>query len=320
MTSRPKVSYVVASYNHEAFAGDLLHSILAQTYADLELVVVDDGSSDDTPKIAREIASTDPRMRVYVQENMGVVNARNRGVMLTHGEYVSIVDSDDLLPQERTRWQVEALDAEPNASLVYGDAWIIDRDGKRIARRFQVYPPVPGNFSAELLANYCFVPAITVMFRRSAFEKSGPFWGPGPNTDYLKWIELGLFGEAICLLDRQLGYWRQHGNNVSGGDAEERIRQYEDLCRALQRLVQLHPELGRQIGERRLRWRYGRCHFMGAFYAGLEHSWDLARTHFRAAYHLNPSFLNASAWFSTLPGINLISTPFYQLARQVRKL
>jgi glycosyltransferase involved in cell wall biosynthesis len=318
--SQPKVSYVVASYNHEEFVGDLLRSILAQTFTDLELVVVDDGSSDRTAQIAREIASTDPRVRVYGQENVGVVKARNRGVMQSHGEYVSVVDSDDLLPSERTRWQVEALDAAPSASLVYGDAWIIDRSGNQIRRRFQVYPPVPGDFSVELFANYCFVPAVTVMFRRSAFDESGPFWGPGPSTDYLKWIELGLFGEAVCLSGKQLGCWRLHGNNVSAGSARERIRQYEDLRKALQCLVQQYPELGRRIGEHRLRWRYGRCHFMGAFYAGLEHSWTLARTHFRAAYHFNPSFLNASAWFSTFPGVNLISSPFYGLTRRVRKL
>lgn len=318
--SRPKVSYVVASYNHEELVGELLRSILAQTFADLELVVIDDGSSDNTAGVAREIASQDHRIRVYVQENMGVVHARNRGVLQSVGQYVSVVDSDDLLPPERTKWQVEALAANPDASMVYGDAWIIDRGGNRIKRFFEVYPPVPGDFSIELFSNYCFVPAVSVMFRRRAFDQSGPFWGPGPSTDYLKWIELGLLGEAICLSDKQLGCWRLHGGNLSTLPAKRRVQQYEDLSRGLQELVQRHPDLGSRIGESRLRWRYGRCHFMGAFYAGLERSWDHARSHFGKSYQLDPSLLNAIAWASTLPGINMISAPMYKLAARARKL
>ena len=318
--SRPKVSYIVASYNHQEFVGDLLRSILAQTVEDLELIVIDDGSSDGTAQIAREVESSDSRVRVYTQENMGVVKARNRGVLQSQGEYVSVVDSDDLVPAERTEWQVEALDANPRASLVYGDAWIIDRNDNRINRFFEVYPPLPGDFSVQLFSNYCFVPAVSVMFRRLAFDQSGPFWGPGPTTDYLKWIELGLFGEAICLSGKQLGCWRLHGDNVSTVPAHRRVRQYEELREALQRLVQQHPELGRQIGAKRLRWRLGRCHFMGAFYAGLEHAWSQARTQFGKAYRFDPSFLNAVAWVSALPAINLVSAPLYELARRARKL
>ena len=318
--SWPKVSFVVASYNHEEFVGDLLRSILAQTVDDLELIVIDDGSSDGTAQIARDIASSDARVQVHVQENRGVIGARNRGVLLSRGQYVSVVDSDDLLPMERTKWQVEALDADPNASLVYGDAWIIDRNGNRINRFFEVYPPVPGDLAVELFSNYCFVPAVSVMFRRVAFDRSGPFWGPGPNTDYLKWIELGLFGEAICLSSRQLGCWRLHGDNVSTVPAGGRVRQYEELREALQCLVQRYPDLGRQIGERRLCRRFGRCHFMGAFYAGSEHAWDHARIHFGNAYRFDPSLVNAVAWVSTLPAINLVSGPFYKLVRRARKL
>ena len=160
---RARVSYVMASYNHEDFVGEALLSILHQTHTNLEVIVVDDGSTDGTAHIIREIASSDRRIRYYEQENRGVVSARNRGVLCSGGEYVSIVDSDDLLPPERTDLQVRALDSDPRASLVYGDAWIVDRNGERLKRRFEIYPPVPGDFSCELFANYCFVPAVSVM-------------------------------------------------------------------------------------------------------------------------------------------------------------
>jgi glycosyltransferase involved in cell wall biosynthesis len=255
-------------------------------------------------------------MKVYTQDNRGVVNARNRGVHISRGEYVSIVDSDDLLPPGRSEWQVEALDAHPTASLVYGDAWIIDGDGNRRGRFFETYPPIQGDFSCELFANYCFVPSVSVMFRRSAFDEAGPFWGPGPSTDYLKWIELGLLGEAVCLLDKQLGCWRQHGSNVSRQPAERRAEQYENLRKALQKLAQQHPGLADRIGPERLRRRYGRCHLMGAFFAGLENAWSLARSQCAKAFKADPSLVNGLAFLSALPAINLVSALLYRVVAQ----
>ena len=314
----PKVSYIVASYNHEAYIGDTLRSILAQTTSELEVIVVDDGSTDGTVGVAEAIAGKDGRLKVQVQEHQGVVEARNRGMTLARGEYVSLVDSDDLLPAERTLWMVEALDAHPEAALVYGDAWIIDESGRRLGRFFENYPPVGGDFSAELFATYCFVHAGSVMFRRSAFLQSGPFWGPGPNMDYLKWIELGLLGEVVCLRDKQLSCWRWHEKNASMPEGARRAAMYEKLREGLQELATRHTELARRIGDRRLRRRYSRCHFMGAFYAGLMNSWSDAREHFAKAYRFHPSVLNLAAWISALPGLNLLASPLYRLAHRAK--
>ncbi len=318
--SQPKVSYIVASYNHQEYVGDLIRSVLTQSFDDLELIVVDDGSHDNTARIALDIASTDSRMKVITQKNSGVVKARNKGIFHSCGEYISVIDSDDLLPLKRTQWMVEALDSEPNAALVYGDACIIDQHGNKIARFFEVYPPFKGDLSVELFSRYCFVPAISVMFRRSAFTSSGLFWGPGPNTDYLKWIELGLYGEAICLYDKQLGCWRQHGTNISSPDIEERIKQYTDLSKALQMLAHRRPELAHKIGKRDLMRRCSRCHFMGAFYAMLDKAWPQARTQFIKAFGYHPSVVNGAALISALPAINMMSLPLYRLVAKKKRL
>jgi glycosyltransferase involved in cell wall biosynthesis len=318
--SPPKASYIVASYNHEAYIRELLESILNQTFPDFEAVVVDDGSSDGTLRIAQEVASTDARMTVYAQANHGIVNARNRGVLCSHGEYVSIVDSDDLLPLDRTRLQVDALDANSGAVLVYGDAWLIDRHGGRIRRYFEIYPPVKGDFSTEMFANYGFVPAISVMFRRPAFDKAGPFWGPDWSTDYLKWIELGMLGEVICLREKQLGCWRVHGKNTSRPPAGRHVEMYESLCGSLQTLASRCPELANRVGAARLRQRYANCHFLAAYYAGLGHLWGLSRSQAAKAFAYRPSLLHAAAWASALPVVNAITAPLYPLAARIRKL
>jgi glycosyltransferase involved in cell wall biosynthesis len=315
----PAVSFVVAAYNHQAYIERLLNSILRQTFADFELIVIDDGSTDSTADVAERTLAGDARARLIRQENRGVIEARNRGVRLARGEFVTIVDSDDLLPDDRAERQVEALRRRPGAALVYGDAWIIDESDRPIARFQEIYPPRAGDFSVELLAAYCFTPAISVMFRRSAWERSGPFWGPPANTDHLKWIELGLFGEAILMPDPPLGCWRRHGGNVSRPDPRGRLELYRQLREGLRELVRRHPELGARVGERRLKRRYGRCSFMGGFYAGLAGEWRLAREAFAEAWGVDRSPVNAAAWASTLPVARAVAAPFYRLTAR-RKL
>lgn len=314
MIAKGQVSYVVASYNHERFVGETIQSILNQSEPPLELILVDDGSTDGTVRAAAALAKRDSRLRIVTQENRGVVAARNRGVELSTGEFVSIVDSDDLLPIDRNAFLATALREHPAAPMAYGDAWIIDAGGTRLGRFFENYAPIEGDFSTELFANYCFVPAVSVMFRKAAWEKTGGFWGPGPTTDYLKWIELGLLGEVLCLRDRQLGSWRWHGANVTMARAVDRVKDYATMQEGLEELIRRNPEFGDRLGDRRLRRRYGRCHFMGAFYAAMEGAWPTARLHFSKAITFDASLLNVSAWLSTFPPLNVISPPLYRWA------
>jgi hypothetical protein len=231
---------------------------------------------------------------------------------MARGRFVTVVDSDDLLPPDRLRLQVEALSSAPGSALVYGNAAVIDAGGERLGAHFDDYPPVPGEFSVELWANYCFVPAGSVMFRRDAFEATGPFWGPGPITDYLKWIELGSRGPAICLRDHELGCWRRHGANMSNKSPRERARDYEATRRALAELLDRHPELARRLSPRRIRRRYARCHFMAGFYAGLDRDWSLARGEFARAVRWSPGPLNLAAYSSALPILNFLAHPLYR--------
>ncbi len=315
--SPPQVSYVVALYNHERFIAALMGSIREQDFEDLEAIVVDDGSTDGSLQRAREAVGEDRRFRLLTQPNRGVVAARNRGLAEARGEFVSVVDSDDLLPGDRTRRLVEALQGRPGASMAYGDAWIIDADNRRQARFWEIYPPQPGDLSQALFLHYCFVPAVSVMVRRSPFEASGPFWGPGANTDYLKWIELGLFGEAVRLTGEPLGCWRWHGANVSQPLLSARIEQYHRLREGLAELLQRRPELAARLPERLVRRRYGRCHLMAGFYAGVEGQWAMARREFAASFNYERHWLASGAWISTWPPINRISQALYAgLARR----
>jgi len=311
---RSLVSYVIASHNHEAYVAQLLDSLLNQTFEDIEVIVVDDGSTDRTVETAQRAAESDPRLTVYSQPNSGVVAARNLGVKRSSGAYVSVVDSDEVLPVDRTKKMVDALKAAPHASLVYGDAEIRQLRDRTVSRFFEIYRPVDGPFSEALFCNYCFVPAGSVMFRRDAWEQTGAFWGPGPNTDYLKWIELGLQGDAICLENEVLGTWVLHGENVSQANAVTRCAQYHELCQALVALTEKYPDFARKIGKRRQNRRYARCYVMAGFYAARESEWALARGQFDVALSYERSLTNLALWLSTLPWINYCSRIAYDLA------
>ena len=120
----PKVSVVIPAYNQAHFIAETIESVLAQTFQDFEIVVIDDGSTDNTP----EIVSSFP-VRYFRQENQGPPSARNRGIELSNGEYIAFLDSDDVLMENALQKGVEVLDSHPEVGFSYGQASMMDEDG-----------------------------------------------------------------------------------------------------------------------------------------------------------------------------------------------
>jgi glycosyltransferase involved in cell wall biosynthesis len=114
MTAPPKVSVIVASYNGQRFVAETVRSILGQTFADFELIVVDDGSTDGTRAILRDLAARDPRMRVVEKENEGLIATLNRAIAESRGAYIARIDHDDLMRPQRLERQAAFLDASPD--------------------------------------------------------------------------------------------------------------------------------------------------------------------------------------------------------------
>ena len=104
----PKVSVVIPTYNRAAKVPNAIESVLAQTVPDLEVIVVDDGSSDDTGKILGEVFGD--RIRYFAQANQGASAARNKGISETRGEWIAFLDSDDVWEKDKLEWQFEALE------------------------------------------------------------------------------------------------------------------------------------------------------------------------------------------------------------------
>lgn len=320
----PLVSYVMACYNHEPYIEQMIRSILNQSVKELELLIIDDGSTDGSLQIIQKLANQDSRIRLIPSpspgENIGIVSARNAALMLACAEFISIVDSDDLLPEDRTERLLNTLIADPNISIAYGDAWIIDSSAKRIKRFSELHPTKNGDFSQELFYNYCFVPAISVMFRRKMLLASGPLWGAAASCDYIKWIELGLFGRAVCISGEVLGFWRRHSGNLSQISGQARAKQYQDLLTDLETILVKYPKFRASLDQHKVQQRYAKCHFMSGFFLGLASNWQGAKAAFIKAWQLNPRLIYAFAWLSCLPIINRISLGFYRYALKLKSL
>ena len=149
--SEPTFSVITPTYNSTATITWTIDSVRAQTRDDFELIVVDDGSSDDTPELIELIASKDERVRLLRQENQGTAGARNTGIQAARGRLISFLDHDDLWMPAYLEQMAQALDEAPNAGFAYTNAWELDDRFGRIRKltTWELQPDVPRAGTAE---------------------------------------------------------------------------------------------------------------------------------------------------------------------------
>src|SRR4051794_34828743 len=123
MSNPVRISVVVPAYNYAQFLPVALDSIIAQTYADWECIIVDDGSTDDTAAVADAYVRRDPRFRYIHQANRGLAGARNTGVRNATGDAIQFLDADDRLLPPKLERHAAYLEAHPECDIVYGDVW-----------------------------------------------------------------------------------------------------------------------------------------------------------------------------------------------------
>ncbi len=168
----PKVSVVIPAYNSERFIWDAIESVLGQTYRDFELIVVDDGSQDQT---AQKIKGYDDRLTYLYQPNSGQARARNLGHTHSSGEYLAFLDSDDGWYPKMLEIEVRAMDDNPQAGLVYSDVDIIDEEGKLLQERY-LAQRAKRKKPKDSFVGYHWIPFPSASLkRRDIFEKAGCF-------------------------------------------------------------------------------------------------------------------------------------------------
>jgi len=181
------VSVIMPCFNHAQFIRESADSILGQTHADLELVIVDDCSTDTSWEVISGVAAGDSRVRIIRHErNQGLTQSRNDALAVARGEWIAFCDSDDVWETNKLTVQLGLLRDTPGYDAVYSDTTIIDENGCFTGRRFSELFPPPNPPSGWLfpdlvLRNFINIPS--VLMRRKCFETVGPF------DDDLKWIQ-----------------------------------------------------------------------------------------------------------------------------------
>jgi glycosyltransferase involved in cell wall biosynthesis len=220
----PQVSVVIPSYNHASFIAEAVQSVFSQTQADLELIVVDDGSTDSS----RDVLSgfTDPRLRLIFQENQGAHAAINRGLQEAEGEFLAILNSDDLYHPTRLEKALSAFKENPGAGLVASYIQIIDSDGAELGVKHGYRDcspwPLPGGASsfrsgddlrAALLTENYLATTSNYIFTRGLYQRVGEF---RPLRYAHDWdFALRAQSQAgILLLSEPLVRYRVHSGNT----------------------------------------------------------------------------------------------------------
>ncbi|MEQ1667694.1 MAG: glycosyltransferase family 2 protein [Sulfuriferula sp.] len=222
--NRELVSVVMATYNGEKYLRQQLDSILEQTYQHIELIAVDDASTDKTPSILEEYAALDSRVHVFpAEKNLGLVANFERGLRLASGEFVVLADQDDIFRKNKIEWQLAALQDHSDRDLVMSDLSLIDADGKEIASsmwHYQRLNPKQGKPFRRLVYSN-FATGCAMMFRRRLLELALPF---PPDCLVHDWwlavVSVSSKAGGICLVNEPLTAYRQHSSNVIGAKAE----------------------------------------------------------------------------------------------------
>jgi glycosyltransferase involved in cell wall biosynthesis len=231
------VSLVIATFNHARLLGDAIDSALAQTLGGVDVIVVDDGSTDDTPTVLARYAG---RIRVLRQPNRGLAAARNTGLAAARSTYVAFLDADDVMAPAKLAEQVAVLERAPTIGWTYCDVLIETVATGAIVRASERF-----GYAARALEGWLFpelihgnfIPAIAPLVRRTALDAAGGFDERlTALEDWDLWLRLALIAEARYTPAVLVRYRVQ-----PGGMSEDRARMDRNRFRVLDKLYRTRP-------------------------------------------------------------------------------
>lgn len=223
---QPLVSIVIPAYNHAAYLDAAIRSVLEQSYPAVELIVLDDGSTDGTRALLERYGEA---FRWECQPNMGQARTLNKGWSMSRGDILGYLSADDFLHRDAAAAAVQELASHPDAMVVYPDTALVDEQSRIVyqldAREYA---------HADMLRLFDCAVRVGGFFRRAAYERSGG-WNPelGRLPDFDFWLRVGLYG-GLRRIPRLLGYHRVHPgsesfSHPSAGKADESLRIIENF-------------------------------------------------------------------------------------------
>jgi glycosyltransferase involved in cell wall biosynthesis len=221
-----RVSVVIPAYDAESFIEETVDSALAQTHSNVEVIVVDDGSTDGT---LDRLARFGHRVIVYSQSNAGVSAARNAGVLRATGAWIAFLDADDVWLPNKLEWQLSAADTP----WVYTNRYNIGARGDVPEVQSEITPMHDGDVFEPLLLEGNFITMSSVMMRRDLYEQMGGFFaGLAGAADWDLWLRVAARYPARCCHEPLIRY-RFHAAGMSRNDRKMRRERELVVARAL---------------------------------------------------------------------------------------
>lgn len=244
---RPAVSVIMPCYNSAAFIEQGVRSVLAQTFPDFELIVVNDGSNDGSLDVLSTIRN--PRLRVITQPNLGVQAARNRGIRAASGEFIAFLDADDRWHKQFIENMLGAMRACPDAGLAYCGWQNVGLPGRR-AEPF-IPPDYEGFEKVEKLLWDCRWPIHAVVVKRELVEAAGCFDEAfRTSEDYWLWLRIAP-QNPLVRVPKVLSYYYHHGNQRS--TARNLLQRGMDRWHIRRAFVSRYPEYIAHLSRSRIR-------------------------------------------------------------------
>lgn len=283
----PKVSVIVPTYNYADFLPEALRSVLAQTFTDYEVIIVDDGSTDSTSQVIKPFLA-DTRVRYIYQRNKGQSAARNTGIRHATGEFVAFLDADDIWLPEKLEKQVPLFDLNGTIALVYCKGEYIDLTGRPL-------PDLEWPLNADatykdyLYANWIGTPSAVIVKKR-IFDTVGFF---DENLKGLEdmdmWLRI-LRHHKSTYADEVLVKMRRHIKSMQAGKMIDLAKREREYLSHLDRSLKRFPEL--EMYKKEASWRIYEGLIFTAYVYGKK--FDMFRFILKAGIH-RPSF-----WFSSI--------------------
>jgi len=211
----PLVSVILPTYNRAEYIRKAIESVLTQTYKNLELVIVDDGSIDNTSDIIYGLAKKDKRVKVVQNKtNIGLVKSLNKGITRSKGKYIARIDDDDIwCDKQKLEKQIEFLENNPDYLLVGGGVIRINEKGKEIVRL--LLPERNKNIRKAILQNNCFAHS-AVVFKKESWQNAGGYDETlNFSEDWDLWMKLGKLGKYYNFQEYFLIYLKAGQNKMS---------------------------------------------------------------------------------------------------------
>jgi len=211
----PKASVIIPAYNHEKYIGEAIQSVLDQTFEDFELIIINDGSSDNTE--AEILKFRDERIRYYSQENRGLSATLNRGLELARGKYFNFLPSDDAFFPEKLETQLKNFEEDPGLGLVFAYPQLVDAEGREIkddpAAQWAIVPYETKEEIFPALFERDFLSAPSALIKMECFRRAGHFDESLKTAqDYDMWMRILRYND-LRLIKKPLLKYRWHGEN-----------------------------------------------------------------------------------------------------------